>query len=557
MLLKDLKVLRPDKTKLFKRGNDKYVYHIDKTYKKSGVKYLAEKRVCVGKMIDDKYLIPNDNFEKYYPGVVIEKEVTAPVFSDCVDVGTFTLIDRFMKSLSIGDILDETFESKSSLIKDLVSYILVKESCVFEYYPYWARKSFIYSDKIYSDSYISKLLKDEISIKQIEYFLNEWNKLNTDINDVYINIDSTNFNVTSDYDGLADFGYAKDDKDKPQVNLSYLSRSDNNRPLSYELYNGSINDTGEIHHLLNIFNKFNYSNIGFIFDRGYYSIDLIKYLKKNNYFFIMMLKENYDYVQEVIDEYKDELTASIDNYISDYELSYVSKKVDVSKSKSESVYCYVHVFYNPLKAADDKVTLLNTIDTYEKEINRIYETDKLATSDTFSKYNKYFDFHYSKDGYLLSFEKNKTRIKKAISSLGYFALLSSKETDGKEVIKTYRSRDSIEKLFRALKTSFEFDHPGVHYKSSLESKVFITFLAMILRNEISISLRSLSINERKQYTFPYVINELNSIEATRGINNSYYRRYALTAKQKKILSIYKLKEKDIESTISQLNNKIA
>ena len=117
-----------------------------------------------------------------------------------------------------------------------MSYILIKESCVFEHFPYWARKSIIYSSKIYSDSSISKLLKDDISIKQIEYFLQEWNKLNTDIIDVYINVDSTNFNVTSDFDGLSDFGYAEDDDNKPQINLSYLSRADNNRPLSYDLY---------------------------------------------------------------------------------------------------------------------------------------------------------------------------------------------------------------------------------------------------------------------------------------------------------------------------------
>lgn len=556
MLLKDQKVKRPDKTKLFKRGSDKYVYHIEKKYKKDNTKHLAEKRVCIGKMIDNEYLIPNEKFERYYQGIEIEKEFSAPIFSDSVDVGTFSLINSFMASTSIGDILDETFDNKSSLIKDLVAYILIKESCVFEHFPYWARKSLIYSDRIYSDSYISKLLKDEISIKQIEYFLSEWNKLNKDINDVYINVDSTNFNVASDYDGLADFGYAKDDRDKPQINLSYLSRSDNNRPLSYELYNGSINDTGEVNHLLRVFNKFNYSNIGFIFDRGYYSIDLVKYLKKNDYFFIMMLKDNYDYVQEVIDKYKDELVSSVDNYISEYELSYVSKKVNISKNKNDKVFCYVHVFYNSLKAADDKVVFLNTIDTYEKEIQRIYESDKLATKESFTKYTRYFKFTYSKEGYLLSFEKDKTEIKKTMASLGYFALLTSKDMDSKDVISTYRSRDSIEKLFRALKSSFEFDHPGVHYKSSLESKVFITFIAMILRNEISINLRKLSINERKQFTFPYVINELNEIEATKGIDDAYRRRYALTAKQKKILSIYKLKEKDIESSISLLNNKI-
>lgn len=555
MLFKDQRVKRPSKTKLFKRGSDKYVYHIEKTYKKNNIKHLAEKRVCIGKMVDNEYLIPNEKFEKYYPGIVIDKETIAPEFSDSVDVGTFTLIDSFLKSTSIGDILDEAFKDDSNLIKDLLSYILIKESCVFEHFPYWARKSIIFSNKIYSDSYISKLLKDDISIKQIEYFLNEWNKLNTDINDVYINVDSTNFNVTSDYDGLSDYGYAKDDKDKPQINLSYLSRADNNRPLSYDLYNGSINDTGEIIHLLNVFDKYNYSNIGFIFDRGYYSMDLVRYLKKNHYFFIMMLKDNYDYVQEIIESSRDELISSIDNYISEYELSYVSKKIDISKSKSDNVYCYVHVFYSSYSAANDKITLLNTIDTYEKEIKTIYETNKLATSESFTKYSKYFNFHYSKQGYLMSFEKNKPAIQSAISSLGYFAILTSKKLDSKEVLTIYRSRDSIEKLFRALKSSFEFDHPGVHYKSSLESKVFITFLAMILRNEISITLRKLNINDRKQFTFPYIINELNAIEASKHIDNTYSRRYALTAKQKKILSFYKLKEKDIEASISLLNNK--
>lgn len=556
MLLKDQRVKRPSKTKLFKRGDDKYVYHIEKTYKKNNIKHLAEKRVCIGKMIDSEYLIPNEKFERYYSSVEVDKQEVTPEFSDCVDVGTFTLVDHFMKSTSIGDILDETFKNNSNLIKDLLFYILIKESCVFEHFPYWARKSIIYSNKIYSDSSISKLLKDDISNKQIEYFLQEWNKLNTDISDVYINVDSTNFNVTSDFDGLSDYGYAKDDENKPQINLSYLSRADNNRPLSYDLYNGSVNDTGEIIHLLNVFNKYNYSNIGFIFDRGYYSIDLVKYLKKKDYFFIMMLKDNYDYVQEIIEKNRNELISSIDNYISEYELSYVSKKVNISKSKSDSVYCYVHVFYNSYRAVNDKITLLNTIDTYEKEIKAIYETNKLATSESFTKYNKYFNFHYSEQGYLMSFEKNKKAIEQVISSLGYFAILTSKQLDSKEVLSIYRSRDSIEKLFRALKSSFEFDHPGVHYKSSLESKVFITFLAMILRNEISITLRKLNINDRKQFTFPYIINELNAIEAAKHIDNTYSRRYALTAKQKKILSLYKLKEKDIEASISLLNSKL-
>ena len=56
--------------------------------------------------------------------------------------------------------------------------------------------------------------------------------------------------------------------------------------------------------------------------------------------------------------------------------------------------------------------------------------------------------------------------------------------DASKALDIYRGRDNIEKMFRSLKSSIDFNKARVHSTQSLQSKVFITFIAMIIRNEI-------------------------------------------------------------------------
>ena len=149
--------------------------------------------------------------------------------------------------------------------------------------------------------------------------------------------------------------------------------------------------------------------------------------------------------------------------------------------------------------------------------------------------------------------KDEKRIQDLLDSYGYFALISAKKLTANEALKIYRDRDSIEKVFRALKSSLSFDHLGVMSKHSLESKVFLTFLASIVRNEIAYKRYSLKLEERKNLTVPVIIKQLESIEACIDNNNIYSRRYAFTSKQKKILDLFGIKEKDIDSLINDFN----
>ena len=48
----------------------------------------------------------------------------------------------------------------------------------------------------------------------------------------------------------------------------------------------------------------------------------------------------------------------------------------------------------------------------------------------------------------------------------------------------YRGRDNIEKMFRSLNSGIDFNKARVHITEFLKSKVFVTFIAMIVRNEL-------------------------------------------------------------------------
>ena len=125
--------------------------------------------------------------------------------------------------------------------------------------------------------------------------------------------------------------------------------------------------------------------------------------------------------------------------------------------------------------------------------------------------------------------------------------------DATKTLDIYRGRDNIEKMFRSLKSGIDFNKARVHTTESLKSKVFITFIAMIVRNEMFQKMEELRKKNRKAYTVPGILSELENIECTRNSVGKYRRKYALTSKQKQILKQFGMDEKYIDAGISKFS----
>lgn len=108
-----------------------------------------------------------------------------------------------------------------------------------------------------------------------------------------------------------------------------------------------------------------------------------------------------------------------------------------------------------------------------------------------------------------------------------------------------------------LKTGLEYDTFRVHSQPSLESKTYVLFLASIVRNYLYQGLKEVATKERnkKNYTVPAAISELEKIMAVKNSKDKYIRRYGLTAKQKKILSHFNLNDSNINRVVNQLNER--
>ncbi len=111
----------------------------------------------------------------------------------------------------------------------------------------------------------------------------------------------------------------------------------------------------------------------------------------------------------------------------------------------------------------------------------------------------------------------------------------------KEALNLYKSRDTSEKLFRGDKSYLGDKSLRVYGDSAAESKIFIEFIVLIIRNRIYNALKDKmkKLEKRPNFmTVPAALKELEKIEMVRLTDNRYRLDHAVTATQKTILKAF-------------------
>ena len=95
------------------------------------------------------------------------------------------------------------------------------------------------------------------------------------------------------------------------------------------------------------------------------------------------------------------------------------------------------------------------------------------------------------------FVRNYKAIDEALSRCGFFAIA---ETDFKkttaEILDLYRRRDSIEKSFDNLKNTLDFKRVKTHNIQTLQGKIFVSFISLIVKSYFQNSLQNLDITHK-------------------------------------------------------------
>lgn len=145
---------------------------------------------------------------------------------------------------------------------------------------------------------------------------------------------------------------------------------------------------------------------------------------------------------------------------------------------------------------------------------------------------KYFDPIYYTQGEkrVCQCARERTEIiDREIQLCGYFVLVTSEKMTAADALAIYKSRDGSEKLFSGDKSYLGNRSCRVHSTESVENKIFIEFVAPVIRNRFFTYLKDyIRRSEKKEnfLTVPAAIRELEKIEMVRLSDGNYRMDHA-------------------------------
>lgn len=541
-----------------KKTNVVYIeYEYDRIYDPSR-QYTFPKRVAIGKLseTDPEMMQPNQNFLKYFPDAELPETKNRTSRSSCLRVGAYFVLRKIIEECSLEELLGKYFEQRDlGLFLDLAVYSIISENNAAQYYPDYTYNHPLFTNgmKQYSDSTVSDFL-NSVTDDQSIGFLNAWNETRNHREKIYISYDSTNKNCQAGDIEMVEFGHPKVDVGQPVFNYAVAYDTYNREPLFYEKYPGSLNDISQLQFMLDKAAGYGYKKIGFILDRGYFSCENIQYMDKCGYSFVIMVKGMSALINELVLENKGTFENKRVNNI--YEYGVYGKTVRHRLYAGDKKERYFHLYHSISKESAERAGIENRINQMalylKKYQNKVKEFGP--------GFEKYFDLHYDEASkvFVLS-EERYSVVERELDLAGYFCIITSEKMSAKEAIELYKSRDTSEKLFRGDKTYLGNKSIRVYSEESARAKIFVEFVAMILRCKMYTKLKEEMKNMEKQpnyMTVPAALKELEKIEMVRQLDNVYRLDHAVTASQKVILKAFGLDVNHIKYYASELSKEL-
>lgn len=520
--------------------------------------YTFPKRVTIGKLseTDPELMQPNQNFLKYFPDAELPETKNRTSRSSCLRVGAYFVLRKIIEEYNLVEFLGGYFEQCDlGLFLDLAVYSIIAENNAAQYYPDYTYNHPLFTNgmKQYSDSTVSDFL-NSVTDDQSIGFLNSWNETRNHREKIYISYDSTNKNCQAGDIEMVEFGHPKVDVGQPVFNYAVAYDTHNQEPLFYEKYPGSLNDISQLQFMLDKAFGYGYKKIGFILDRGYFSCENIQYMDRCGYSFVIMVKGMSALVNELVLEHKGTFESKRVNNI--YEYGVYGKTVKHRLYAGDKKERYFHLYYSISKESAERAGIenrLNQMTLYLKKYqNKVKEFGP--------GFEEYFTLHYDEktQAFVLP-EERCSVVERELDLAGYFCIITSEKMSAKEAIELYKSRDTSEKLFRGDKSYLGNKSIRVYSEESERAKIFVEFVAMILRCKMYIKLKEemKKLEKKPNYmTVPAALKELEKIEMVRQLDNVYRLDHAVTANQKTILNAFGLDANHIKNYASELSKEL-
>ena len=423
--------------------------------------------------------------------------------------GATYLFTEIIKGLGVWQDLKECFPQQYTQILSIAYYLILEDRNPLFRFPKWAAiHKHPYGKDIPSQRSSDLFTGITEDAKNRFFILQGQRKRERE----YWFYDATSISSYSKCLAQVRYGHNKDHEHTEQINLAVLYGEESQLPFYYRKLPGNITDVKTVRNLIADMSQLEFKKVKLVMDRGFYSEDNINMMLGAHLKFLIGVKTSLLYVQDVLAQAREQMR-NFDHYHPDYDLYAYSKMIpwDYKQDRpykgdtiEEARRMYLHLYYSGEKALEDERALNSKLIAWKTEL----ESGKPDAANEKS-YAKYFEVKATPVRGIRVVIKQKA-IEKAKKSYGYFAMISNEIKDPVKALALYRNKDLIEKAFENIKDRLSFHRTFVSSEKSLDGKLFVEFIALIILSEIKRRMQEAELF--RKYSIQEMLDQVDLIE---------------------------------------------
>lgn len=324
-----------------------------------------------------------------------------------------------------------------------------------------------------ADQRISELLV-RITPDLSQEFFSAW--IGQNRSDRYYCMDITSVSSYSELNESVSYGYNRDKEKLPQINLLMVSGHTNRLPLFFRTMPGSIRDVSTLDETLRRPDLVDARRMHMVMDKGFYSEDNVDAMYKRRMRFLVGIPFTASLSLDALERHRNDEMVSCRHYccVLGDELY-----ADTELMKRKGHRCYLHIYFDSLKAALD-----------EKKFSRriLTEYEELCSGNTAKGKQKDYERFFTvkeipKRGRKVEYNQEAIDAYRK-NSVGWFVLATNDIKDPVEALEVYRMKDAVEKHFDDLKNDLDMKRLRIHSAAAMEGRLFVQYIALILSAQI-------------------------------------------------------------------------
>lgn len=416
-------------------------------------------------------------------GVHIEQGVPSKAFtvkeirqSSVLEFGAQYLFDNIAQNIGLLTALQSALPNAYQEIFMLACY-LVASGEAFLYCEEWLSKTAHPDIASLSSQRISDLMQT-ITHEEREAFYQAWCGLRAEQEYLALDITSTSSYSTCIQD--VEWGYNRDNEQLPQINICMLVGETSHLPIYQVPYSGSLKDVSTLETTLSKMDAISAGKSTLVvMDKGFFSTRNINAMlnRAEPTRFVIAVPFTSKFAKKLVaSERKDIDCLQNTLVVGEQSLRAVTK----IRAWGKEHQLYVHVYYDAIKGYRIREELYAYVTVLKEQAEADPKTS--LTDEESKKYLNIRKSEHTQTGYTINIREE--IVAQKLETAGWLVILSNDVVNAKQAMRIYRQKDVVEKGFWRLKTQLDLGRLRVHRDDSMQNKLFIGFVALILMSYI-------------------------------------------------------------------------